>query len=74
MPMNIHEIYERHIKVLPVADRLRLVELIQYGLSALIGSDLPPSHSLLELEGLRAEMRPGIGAQAYVDELHGEWD
>jgi hypothetical protein len=68
------EIYEQYIKSLPVADRLRLVELIAQGLAAPIGRDLPPSRSLLELEGLGAEIWPGIDAQAYVDELRDEWD
>jgi hypothetical protein len=50
------------------------VELIAHGLEAPIGRDLSPSRSLLELEGLGAEIWLGSDAQADVDELRGEWD
>ena len=74
MPMNIQEIYEQHIEPLSAVERLRLVELIAHGLAAPVGGDVPHSRSLLELEGLGAKIWPGIDAQAYVDELRGEWD
>jgi hypothetical protein len=32
------------------------------------------SHSLLELEGLGAEIWSGTDAQDYVSQLRGEWD
>ncbi|HXH12391.1 MAG TPA: hypothetical protein VNP04_21815 [Alphaproteobacteria bacterium] len=69
---GLEEIYERHIKPLPAADRLRLVEIIAHGLLATIGRDLPLSHSLLELEGLGAGLWQSIDAQVYVDELRRE--
>jgi hypothetical protein len=33
-----------------------------------------PLHSILELEGLGAELWEGIDAQEYVNELRREWD
>lgn len=71
---SVEKLYEQHIQSLPAADRLRLVALITQGLAATVGRDLPPPHSLLELEGLGAEIWQGIDAQSYVDELRGEWD
>ena len=50
------------------------MELIARELEALLSRDLPPSRSLLELEGLGAEIWLGLDAQAYVDELRSEWD
>ena len=36
--------------------------------------DLPPTRSLLELEGLGAEIWESVDAQEYVNELRKEWD
>lgn len=71
---STEQIYEQHIKLLPAADRLRLVELIVHELAATVGRDLPPPRSLLELEGLGAEIWQGIDPQVYVTELRREWD
>ena len=70
---SVEEIYEEHIKSLPAVDRLRLVELIAHGLAATV-HDVPQSRSLLELEGLGAEIWQGVDGQAYVDKLRREWD
>jgi hypothetical protein len=71
----VEEIYERHIKPLPPAERLRLLAIVAQDLA------VPPAEqdrqyqrSLLELEGLGAEIWQGIDAQRYVDELRNEWD
>lgn len=71
---GVEEIYEQHIQSLPAVDRLRLLELIAHGLVATVGHDFPPSRSLLELEGLGAEIWQGIDPQVYVNELRREWD
>jgi hypothetical protein len=71
---SAEEIYEQHIKSLPAADRLRLVELIAHGLAVTADRVLQPPRSLLELEGLGAEIWQGVDAQAYVNELRREWD
>jgi hypothetical protein len=67
------EIYEQHIKLLPEAEQLRLIELIAHQLT-MASTHETQQHSLLELEGLGAEAWEGIDAQQYVNELRQEWD
>jgi hypothetical protein len=69
---NVETIYEQHIKPLSEAEKLQLVALIAQKLAAM-SSKVPKRRSLLELEGLGAEMWHGIDAQQYVDELREEW-
>lgn len=71
--MSAQELYERHIKLLAPAERLRLVELIAHDMVE-DRAEMRGTRSLLELEGLGAEIWQGIDAQAYVDELRDEWD
>lgn len=72
---GLEELYERHIKPLPPAERIRLI--------AMTARDLAPSapegteareRSLMELEGLGADLWQGVEAQEYVNELRKEWD
>ncbi len=67
------ELYERHIKALPVAERLRLLALIAADL-AVVAAEAPPKRSILELEGLGADLWQGVDAQDYVNALREEWD
>lgn len=67
------EVYEQVVRLLPAAERLRLVELIARELITTT-STVPRQRSLLELEGLGAEIWQGIDAQEYVNELRKEWD
>jgi hypothetical protein len=69
---NVDEIYERHIKSLPPEERLHLLAKVAQGLAKDIAQ--PPKRSLLELEGLGAEIWTGIDAQEYVNKLREEWD
>ena len=66
---DAREIYEEHVKQMPPAERLRLVELIvrEMAISEKPGGE----RSLLELEGLGAEIWQGIEAQEYVNKLRG---
>lgn len=73
MALNAEEIYLRYIKSLSVAERLRLLEITARDLAE-IGLEDRPKRSLLELEGLGAEIWQGVDAQDYVDELRQEWD
>jgi hypothetical protein len=68
----IDRLYRDHIRPLPVRERLRLAERI---IAEAAESELGDSRcrSLLELEGLGAELWEGIDAQVYVDELRDEW-
>ena len=63
------EIYEEHVKQMPRAERLRLVELIVREMA--ISEKPRGERSLLELEGLGAEIWQGIDAQEYVNKLRG---
>ena len=67
------ELYERQIKVLPVAERMRLLALIATDLADLVAVS-PQKRSILELEGLGAELWQGVDAQEYVSALREEWD
>jgi len=73
---NIEQLYERHIKPLTPAERLSLAAIITHDLAAANGAsqNKPRRRSLLELEGLGAEIWEGIDAQEYVNELRKEWD
>jgi len=69
---KVEKLYEQYVKSLSARERLQLVELIVRDLAA--ASEAPRQRSLLELEGLGAEIWHGIDAQEYVDELRKEWD
>lgn len=68
----IDRLYREHIRPLPIRERLRLAErIIAEAAESELGD--APRRSLLELEGLGAEIWEGVDAQAYVDELRDEW-
>lgn len=71
---SVAEIYERHIRALPAAQRLKLVALIARELVT-EGVTTPerPKIPLTELGGLGKEIWEGIDAQEYVDRLRGPW-
>lgn len=71
MQTNIEEIYEHQIKPLTSIERLRLVSKIT---AELADVEEPRERSLLELEGLGAEIWDGVDAQEYVNKLRDEWD
>jgi len=74
--LTVEEVYERHVKPLPPAERLRLVALTAEDLAS--ESTAPPEEprkrSIMELHGLGAEIWEGMDAQEYVNELRKEWD
>lgn len=67
---DVEKLYAEQIKPLPAHERLRLL--------AAIARDLTPeaqkTRSILELEGLGADVWQGVDAQDYVNELRAEWD
>ncbi len=70
--MTVEQLYQQHIKSISVAERLELISLIS---SKLIGKWEPKEkkrRSLLELEGLGAEIWKGVDALKYVDDLRNE--
>lgn len=75
METNIETIYQQYIKPLSPDEQLKLLakmaqELVNNGEAA----EPTKKRSLLELEGLGAEIWEGIDAQEYVNELRNEWE
>ena len=70
------EIYEQHIKPLPLAERLRLVEIIAREMAGTTETVVlsEPACSIMDLHGLGADIWKDIDAQEYVNELRKEWD
>lgn len=63
----------REVRTLPIAERKRLIGLI---IDTLTDQPAPPParRSILEFEGVGAEIWRGIDAQDYVNQLRDEWD
>ena len=74
MQMSVEEIYRQHIKPLPMAEQLKLIEKVARELATENDKPATRKRSLLELEGLGAEIWQGIDAQEYVNELRNEWE
>ena len=74
--MSVQRLYQRYIKPLKPAERLNLMAMIVQDLAATMPkeTEAPRQRSLLELEGLGAEIWEGVDAQEYVNELRKEWD
>jgi hypothetical protein len=70
---ELDQLYEQQIKPLPRAVRLQLLARIAQDL-AVADETNESEHSLLELEGLGAEIWQRVDAQQYVNELRDEWD
>ena len=71
--LTAEQLYEQKIKLLPATERLRLVALIAHDLATTAITE-HQQRSLLELEGLGADIWQGVDAQEYVNELRKEWD
>lgn len=72
--MNIEQLYHQYIKTISVAEQLELISLIS---KKLIKDSKPENikiRSLLDLEGLGADIWKGVDAQKYVDELRNDWE
>lgn len=78
MSLDLDELYARHVKPLPPEDRLRLLAVIARDLAAdQEGRQLHQhgrARSLLEPEGVGADLWADVEAQDYVRELRAEWD
>ncbi len=56
MRRELSDLYERHFRQLPPADRLSLLAAIAHDLALTSDDDGEKQHRLLELEGLGAEI------------------
>jgi hypothetical protein len=68
--MTIQEMLEE-IPLLSVAERKQLIHALVDSLDESVATK---PHSILELEGLGAEIWEGMDAQEYVNQLRQEWD
>ena len=73
MADHIEEVYEKHVRSLSTAERLRLLEMTVQGL-VLTAPHEVQKRSIMELRGLGKEIWQGVDAQKYVDSLREEWD
>ena len=72
--MTIETLLEE-IRMLSSDDRQRLMqEIISMQQDVVSVSESPKTRSILEFEGVGAEMWAGIDAQEYVNKLREEWD
>ena len=72
MSSNTKNIYEEHIKSLPRAQQVQLLNILRHELEN--GGDNGKRHSILELHGLRKEIRQGVNPKEYVNKLRDEWE
>ena len=71
--MTVDSLLEE-IRALSVAERKRLIGAIVDTLTEPATEDEPKERSILEFEGVGAEMWQGLDAQEYVNRLRAEWD
>jgi hypothetical protein len=72
---DIDKIYTQHIKGLSPEHRRQLLAIIMRDLTRVPDkSSEGKRRSLMELEGLGAELWEGVDAQEYVNEIRAEWD
>ena len=71
--ITVEQLYQQYIKPISVTEQLRLIALIGQQL-AIQSAPIEKKHSLLELEGLGAEIWEDIEPQEYVDGLRQEWE
>ena len=67
---TVEEIYEQHVRALPLAKRLQLAGRIVADAAA----EAAPGRKLLELDGLGAPLWQGVDAQEHVNALRDEWE
>ena len=71
---TVDELYDRQIRTLSLPERLDLARrILNEAAAGDAGSEGRP-RSLLELEGLGADLWSGRDAQDYVDQLRREWN
>jgi hypothetical protein len=69
------EVYERYVKALPAAERLRLLALVADDLARSPPASEPRAkRSVMELHGLGSESWKGVDPDAYVEHLREDWD
>lgn len=73
--VRAEQLYHKYIESLPISEQLQLIVVIsQHVVQHAVTQKKPKTRSLLELEGLGAEIWAGVDAQKYIDELRDEWE
>jgi hypothetical protein len=71
---TVDDLYDREIRRLSLPDRLHLARRILNEAAAGDAGTQGRHRSLLELEGLGADLWSGVDAQDYVGQLRREWN
>ena len=75
MESNASTIYQQYVRPLSKEDQLELLAEMAIGLANDEGDpERSKKRSLMELEGLGAEIWEGIDPDEYVNELRNEWE
>ncbi|MBD3305298.1 hypothetical protein GF339_02995 [candidate division KSB3 bacterium] len=73
--VRVEQLYHQYIESIPISEQLELISVIsQHVAQYTMTQEHPKTRSLLELEGLGAEIWKGIDAQEYVNDLRDEWE
>ena len=72
MSSTTKNIYDEHIKPLPRAQQLQLLDLLRNEIEK--GDDGGRPHSILELHGLGKEIWQGVDGDEYVRKLRDAWE
>ncbi|HEV8717729.1 MAG TPA: hypothetical protein VGX03_33520 [Candidatus Binatia bacterium] len=73
--LSAEEIYERHVKPLPVAERLRLIEMAVRDLATRPTENEPPKqHDWMSVRGIAPNLLGGEDAQEWVSRSRREAD
>jgi hypothetical protein len=75
MAIEIEQLYEQHIKSLPTAERLRLIEKIVSDLATQAAPDKPAErYDWMSVRGIAPNLLGGEDAQAWVSRTRREGD
>jgi hypothetical protein len=72
--LTVDELYEQQVRARPLRERLQLAQRILAEAADATAESSERRRSLLELEGMGAELWDSVDAQAYVERLRHEWD
>ncbi|HOF89771.1 MAG TPA: hypothetical protein PLZ36_16965 [Armatimonadota bacterium] len=73
--LRADDVYERYVKPLPTAERLRLLALLA-GEVATHTDDYAshPKLDIMDLRGLGKDLWEGVDIPEYIERLRSEWD
>jgi hypothetical protein len=73
--LTVDELYEQQVRARPLRERLQLAQRILAEAADASATDSGERRrSLLELEGMGADLWDSVDAQTYVERLRHEWD